>query len=66
MLSLLGCPPSNGEERVKLKYCSSCMLFQPEQSGKIVQTANKKLKRFKCGGCLKKISERKFQGKGNK
>jgi len=42
------------------------MSFQPEEKGKVVQTANKNLRRFKCGNCLKKISERKFQSKGTK
>jgi hypothetical protein len=40
------------------------MSFQPEKTGKLVQTANKNLKRFKCQNCLKKISERKFASKG--
>jgi len=42
------------------------MLFKPEETGKVVQTANKKVTRFKCESCLKKISERKFQSKGAK
>ena len=40
------------------------MSFQPEETGKVIQTASKKLKRFKCANCLKKISERKFAAKG--
>lgn len=42
------------------------MSFQPEETGKVVPTANKKVTRFKCANCLKKISERKFAGKGLK
>ena len=45
----------------KPKYCSSCMLFKPFNDGKIVDTANKNIKRFKCKACLNKISERKYQ-----
>ena len=37
------------------KYCSSCMQFRLASAGKVVSTANKHIKRFKCGVCLSKI-----------
>lgn len=40
----------------KLKYCSSCITYKPEETGKVVQTANKKIKRFKCADCLARAS----------
>lgn len=36
------------------KYCSSCLQFRPAENGKVVSTANKHIKRFKCGICLSK------------
>jgi len=45
------------------KYCSSCMFYKPFSSGKIVQTANKNVRRFKCAECLAQISSRRYQGK---
>lgn len=49
-------------EEPKLKYCSSCTHYRPENTGKIIQTARKNLKRFKCMACLEKISPRLYQG----
>ena len=43
------------------KYCSSCMSYKPFGEGKIVDTANKKIKRFKCKACLTKISARQYE-----
>jgi hypothetical protein len=37
------------------KYCSSCLSFRPEDTGKMVQTASKNIKRFKCAICLSKM-----------
>jgi len=37
------------------KYCSSCMTFRLESTGKMVQTANKHIRRFKCAVCLSKM-----------
>lgn len=37
------------------KYCSSCLQFRPAETGKVVSTANKHIKRFKCGVCLSKM-----------
>lgn len=45
------------------KYCSSCTQYKPFITGKIVQTANRKIKRFKCLDCLNSVSARKFQNK---
>jgi hypothetical protein len=36
------------------KYCSSCLQFRPSDTGKIVNTANKNIRRFKCAVCLSK------------
>jgi uncharacterized protein YlaI len=40
---------------VDKKYCSSCLKFKDETTGKVVQTANKAIKRFKCRECLDKM-----------
>ena len=45
----------------KTKYCSSCMRYKSLDEGKIVETANKKIKRFKCKACLEKISSRMYE-----
>lgn len=45
----------------KTKYCSSCMKYKSFDDGKIVKTANKKIKRFKCKACLTKISARQYE-----
>jgi hypothetical protein len=37
------------------KYCSSCLQFRPLENGKVVNTANKNIKRFKCAVCLSKM-----------
>lgn len=37
------------------KYCSSCLQFRPMENGRVVQTANKHIKRFKCAVCLSKM-----------
>jgi hypothetical protein len=37
------------------KYCSSCLQFRPADTGKLVNTANKHIKRFKCAVCLSKM-----------
>ena len=37
------------------KYCSSCLQFRPAESGRLVNTANKHIRRFKCGLCLSKM-----------
>jgi transposase-like protein len=37
------------------KYCSSCLQFRLAEKGKIVSTANKHIKRFKCSLCLSKM-----------
>jgi transposase-like protein len=43
------------------KYCSSCMRYKAFNEGKIVETANKKISRFKCKSCLNKISARQYE-----
>jgi|GEM_PF-4439588 hypothetical protein len=42
------------------KYCSSCMNYKSFEMGKIVQTANRNIKRFKCFDCLAKASVRRY------
>ena len=37
------------------KYCSSCLQFRSAESGKLVNTANKHIRRFKCAICLSKM-----------
>lgn len=37
------------------RYCSSCMSFKPASTGKMVHTASKNIKRFKCAICLSRM-----------
>jgi hypothetical protein len=37
------------------RYCSSCLQFRQAKTGKLVQTANKHIRRFKCAVCLSKM-----------
>ena len=37
------------------KYCSSCLKFKNKDTGKVVYTANRLIKRFKCKECLDKM-----------
>jgi len=37
------------------KYCSSCLQFRPAETGRVVTTANKHIRRFKCAVCLSKM-----------
>lgn len=37
------------------RYCSSCLRFKDKSTGKIVHTANKFIKRFKCKECLERM-----------
>lgn len=37
------------------------MRYKSFDDGKIVETANKKIKRFKCKACLAKISARQYE-----
>jgi len=37
------------------RYCSSCLSFKPASTGKLVYTASKHIKRFKCAVCLSKM-----------
>ncbi len=37
------------------RYCSSCLKFKNRDAGKLVHTANKLIKRFKCKECLDKM-----------
>jgi len=48
------------------KYCSSCMNYKSSEKGKIIQTANRKIKRFKCQECLEKASIRKYENRKTK
>ena len=45
----------------KLKYCSSCMTYKPIETGRIIQTSNKNVRRFSCANCLAKVSTRKYE-----
>lgn len=46
----------------KLKYCSSCMTYKPIDTGRMINTANKNVRRFSCASCLAKVSARKYEG----
>ena len=37
------------------KYCSSCLAFRLAETGKMVHTASRHIKRFKCAHCLSKL-----------
>jgi len=37
------------------KYCSSCLQFRSAETGRVVTTANKHIRRFKCAICLSKM-----------
>jgi hypothetical protein len=50
-------------EEPKLKYCSSCLAYKPTETGKMVQTASKRVVRFKCGSCLAGASARLYEKK---
>ena len=45
----------------KLRYCSSCISYKPEDTGQVVATANKNVRRFKCASCLAKASMRFYE-----
>jgi RNase P subunit RPR2 len=42
-------------KKVDKRYCSSCLKFKNKDTGKVVLTANKLIKRFKCKECLDKM-----------
>jgi hypothetical protein len=48
-------------EEPKPKYCSSCLAYKPADTGKMVQTASKRVVRFKCGSCLARASARLYE-----
>lgn len=48
------------------KYCSSCCFYKDFSTGKIVQTANRNIRRFKCLECLNRASARKYKNVGVK
>jgi len=45
------------------KFCSSCQTFKPAQEMKLIETAHKSVKRWKCNSCFNKVSGRKYQSK---
>jgi hypothetical protein len=45
----------------KTKYCSSCTRYKPADTGKMISTANKNVRRFKCKACLDRISSRLYE-----
>ena len=45
------------------KFCSSCQNMKPIETGKFVATANKRVKRWKCGDCLARQSSRLYEKK---
>lgn len=49
----------------ELKYCSSCVSYKPMDTGRIVSTANKNVRRFKCADCLARASTRRYQKVNN-
>jgi len=53
-------------DEAKPKYCSSCLAYKPADTGKMVQTASKRVVRFKCRSCLDRSSEQLYAGKKGK
>jgi hypothetical protein len=47
----------------KTKYCSSCLRYKTAEFGKMVETANKNVRRFKCKACLDRISSRLYESR---
>lgn len=45
------------------KFCSSCQNMKPIETGKFITTANRNVRRWKCGDCLTRISSRIYQTK---
>lgn len=46
------------------KYCSSCGIYRDQDGGKLISTANKNVRRWKCLTCITNKAIRKFQSKG--
>jgi hypothetical protein len=45
------------------RYCSSCISYQPADTGQVIQTANKMIKRWQCANCTKRVSIQKYKTK---
>jgi len=48
---------------VEEKFCSSCQTYRPASDMKLVATANRGVKRWKCSSCFSKASVKKYQSK---
>ena len=46
------------------KYCSSCGIYRELLGGKMISTANRKVRRWKCATCINNMATRKYQSKG--
>jgi hypothetical protein len=45
------------------RYCSSCGYYRDEEGGKMINTANKNVRRWKCITCITNMSKRKYESK---
>ena len=51
------------ENAAKTRYCSSCISYQPAETGQVIQTANKHIKRWQCANCTNKASAQQLRSK---
>jgi hypothetical protein len=52
------------EEAMKTRYCSSCISYRPADTGQVIQTSNKNIRRWVCANCLNKTSVPQLKSKG--
>jgi len=48
------------------RYCSSCISYKPAETGQVMQTSNKNIKRWVCARCLAKTSTQQLKSKARK
>jgi hypothetical protein len=53
-------------EEPKKRYCSSCISYQPAETGQVIQTANKSIKRWQCANCTNKANAQQLHSKAKK
>jgi hypothetical protein len=41
---------------IEKKYCSSCCIYRDATGGKLIKTANKNVKRWKCLVCISRTN----------
>jgi len=47
----------------KTRYCASCISYQPTETGRVIQTANKNIRRWQCARCFDRISIQQLKSK---